>query len=100
MTKKEKEKILKEKQKDIEIIVGSENDYHEVVSAKDKKLHIACYKCKAGCFHLEYENLMITCSEKEFDQLSDVIIRLRNAMLIEKMQKEDEEYVLHGQMTH
>lgn len=100
MTKEEKQKIFEEKQEDIDIKVGSQTDYHDVATKNDRKLHIACYKCKAGCIHLEYESLMITCNEQEFEQLSDVIISLRNALMIEKLQKEDEEYVLQGQLTH
>ena len=100
MTKEEKERILRKKQEEIDMKFGSDNDYHEAISKNDKKLHISCYKCKVGCIHLEYESLMITCSEKEFEQLSDVIIRLRNALMIEKLQKEDEEFVLQGQFAH
>lgn len=101
LTDKEKRKLLKERREQIDKFVGSKSDYHDKISSDEgKNLHISCYKCKAGCIHLEYESLMITCSENEFIQLSDVIIQLRNAMLYEEMQREDEEFVLQDKFAN
>lgn len=99
MTDEEKERILKERREQIEKQFGSEADSHDTISSgRSRKPHICCYKCKAGCFHVEYGNLLITCSEDEFFQLSDVVIQLRNNLLIEQLQKEDEEFVIQGLM--
>jgi len=99
MTEEEKQKILRERRDQVEKQFGTQVDFHEVISAdRGRNPHISCYKCKAGCFHIEYENLMITCSENDFYQFSDVVIELRSALLAEKMQAEDEQFVLQGLM--
>lgn len=99
MTEEEKQKILEKRRKEIDLHVGSKADYHDSISSENnRKLHISCYRCQAGCVHIEYESLMISCGEAEFMQLSDVIIQLRNSMLIEQTQKEDERFVLQGLM--
>ena len=99
MTDEEKQKILKERREQIEKQFGTESNHHDTdASNQSRKPHICCYKCKAGCFHIEYENLLLTCTEDEFFQMANVIIQLRNSLLMEQLQMKDEEFVLQGLM--
>lgn len=42
-------------------------------SQRDGRLAVACYKCTAGCIHLEYANVMFTFTQEQFLSFSEVI---------------------------
>ncbi len=50
----------------------------------DGKLEVACYKCTAGCIHLEYANVMFTFTPKQFLTFSGAIGETRRTLLQER----------------
>jgi hypothetical protein len=53
-------------------------------SHHDGRLEVACYKCTAGCIHLEYANVMFTFTQEQFLSFSEVIGTTRRTLLQER----------------
>lgn len=46
----------------------------------DGRLDVACYKCTAGCIHLEYANVMFTFTPEQFLSFAEVIGEMRRRL--------------------
>jgi hypothetical protein len=51
---------------------------------EDGRISIACFKCREGCVHLEYANLVITFTQAQFLAFSEVIMETRQRLLQEQ----------------
>ena len=51
---------------------------------------VNCYKCQSGCIHLEYAYLMLTFSQEQFLNFSQVIGKTRQALMLEHEAAEEE----------
>lgn len=53
-------------------------------SHTDGRLTVSCYKCTAGCIHLEYSNVMFTFTQEQFLAFSGIIGETRRVLLQER----------------
>lgn len=45
---------------------------------------MACFVCSEGCIHLEYANLMLTLTQKQFLSLSTIVAETRQRLMQEQ----------------
>jgi hypothetical protein len=65
-------------------------------SAK-QRLHVCCYKCSAGCMHLEYGNAMFTFTQEQFLALAEIISTAQRRLLLERAAQETVEFTADNQ---
>jgi len=59
-------------------------------SHTDEHFCVSCYKCTAGCIHLEYANVMFTFTPEQFLSFSQVISETRRRLLEERQAEQAE----------
>lgn len=69
------------------------------LSHSDGRLEVACYKCTAGCIHLEYANVMFTFTPEQFLSFSEVIGTTHRTLLQERQVIADDPFAGIEELT-
>lgn len=56
------------------------------------RLTVSCYKCTAGCIHLEYSNVMFTFTQEQFLTFAEIIGETRRLLLQERAATVDDPF--------